>query len=148
MKPLFIFLTIVSSFFVTSTRAASGDVSPAALKSFETTFSTAKEAAWTVAGTHYKVKFLLNDQTLTAFYNHEGKLLSVTRYISSLQLPIILQTELKKTFSSYWITDLFELSGPNGTEYYMTIENTDGRIVLKSSAANASWAVHQKLRKS
>jgi len=146
MKPLFILMTFLSSFFVTTTRAA--DVSPKALKSFETTFATAKEASWTVTETFYKVQFMLNDQTLTAFYNYEGKLLGVTRNISSLNLPIILQTELKKTYSNYWITDLFEVSNDNGTEYYMTIENTDGRIVLKSAPANTSWSVYQKLRKS
>ena len=87
MKPLFILMTIVSSFFVTSSRAAD-EVSPAALKSFNTTFSAAKEAAWTISGTNYKVQFLLNDQTLTAFYNCDGTLLGVTRYISSLHQPM------------------------------------------------------------
>ena len=146
MKPLFILMTFVSSFFITSSRAA--DVSPAALKSFESTFTTAKEAAWTVTGTNYKVEFLLNDQTLTAFYDYSGKLLGVTRNISSLQLPIILQTELKRKYSDHWITDLFEVSNEYGTEYYMTIENTDGRTVLRSSAGSPSWSVYQKMRKS
>ena len=147
MKPLFILMTFVSSFFVTSSRAAD-EVSPAALKSFNTTFSAAKEAAWTISGTNYKVQFLLNDQTLTAFYNCDGTLLGVTRYISSLQLPIILQTELKRKYNSYWITDLFEVSNDAGTEYYMTIENTDGRIVLRASAGSPSWSVNEKIRKS
>ena len=146
MKPLFILMTFVSSFFVTSIRAAD-DVSAAALKSFQTTFSNAKDAAWTVTENYYKVQFLLNDQTLTAFYQSDGKLMGVTKNISSLQLPIILQTEIKREYSNYWITDLFELSNENGTEYYMTIENTDGRTVLKSSAVNTSWSVYQKLRK-
>ena len=94
------------------------------------------------------MQFLLNDQTLTAFYNCDGTLLGVTRYISSLQLPIILQTELKRKYNSYWITDLFEVSNDAGTEYYMTIENTDGRIVLRASAGSPSWSVNEKIRKS
>jgi hypothetical protein len=146
MKPLFILMTFVSSFFVSTSRAA--DVSPAVLKSFQTTFITAKDATWTVTETQFKVQFLFNDQTITAFYNYAGKLIGVTRNISSLQLPIMLQTQLKKKYKDYWVTGLIESSNDYGTQYYMTIENTDGRTVLRASAASTSWSVYQKFRKS
>ncbi len=89
MKPLFILMMTVSSFFATTSNAAD-IVAPKALKSFETTFTNATEAAWTVTENYYKVQFLLNGQTLTAFYSEDGKLIGVSRNISSLQLPIIL----------------------------------------------------------
>ena len=146
MKPLFILIMTVSSFFATTTSAAD-IVSPKALKSFATTFATATEAAWTVTGNHYRVEFQLNGQTLNAFYNEAGKLIYVWRNISSLQLPIILQTELKKEFPNYWITDLFEISTDNGAEYYITIEDADTKTVLKSSLTSASWMLYNKLKK-
>jgi len=146
MKPLFILLMTVSSFFATTTNAAD-IVSPKALKSFATTFSTATEVAWTVTENYYRVEFLLNGQTLNAFYNEEGKLTGVWRNISSLQLPIILQTKLKKEFPDYWITDLFETSTDNGAEYYITIEDADTKTVLKSSLTSASWILYKKLKK-
>jgi hypothetical protein len=74
--------------------------------------------------------------------------LAVTRNISSLQLPIILQTELKKKYSNYWISELFEKSNDNGAEYYITIEDADNKTVLKSFAGSGSWVVYQKSRKS
>ena len=146
MKPLFILMMTASSFFATTTNAAD-IVSPKALKSFETTFATATQPAWTITEDYYKVEFLLNGQTLNAFYNEEGKLMGVSRNISSLQLPIILQTELKKAFPKYWITDLFEMSSDDGVEYYITIEDANTKTVLKSSAAAASWMLYKKLKK-
>jgi len=146
MKTLFILMMTVSSFF-SSTSNATDIVSPKALKSFAATFSTATEAAWTITENYYRVEFLLNGQTLHAFYNEEGKLISASRNISSLQLPIILQTELKKEFPKYWITDLFEMSTNNGVEYYITIEDADTKTVLKSSSASSSWMLYKKLKK-
>ena len=146
MKPLFILMMTVSSFFTTTSNAAD-IISPKALKSFETIFATATEAAWTVTDNYYRVEFLLNGQTLNAFYNEEGKLIGVSRNISSLQLPIILQTELKKEFPENWITDLFEMSTDNGVEYYLTIEDAYTKTVLKSSTASSSWMLYKKLKK-
>ena len=145
MKPLLILMLALSSFSLTSN--ATDVVSAKALKSFQTTFSQATEAEWTVTENYYKVQFLLNGQTISAFYNEDGKLISVTRNISSLQLPIILQTELKKEYNNYWITDLFEMSNDYGAEYYLTLEDADNKTILKSSVGSNSWTVYLKLRK-
>ena len=145
MKPLFILMLALSSFSLTSN--ATDVVSAKALKSFQTTFAQATEAEWTVTENYYKVQFLLNGQTISAFYNDEGKLITVTRNISSLQLPIILQTELKKEYNNYWITDLFEMSSDYGAEYYLTLEDADNKTILKSSVGSNTWTVYLKLRK-
>ena len=145
MKPLLILMLALSSFSLTSN--ATDVVSAKALKSFQTTFTQATEAEWTITENYYKVQFLLNGQTITAFYNEDGKLISVTRNISSLQLPIILQTELKKEYNNYWITDLFEMSNDYGAEYYLTLEDADNKTILKSSVGSNAWTVYLKLRK-
>lgn len=145
MKPLFILMTFVSSFFATSS-FASDKVSAAARRSFETTFSTAKEAAWTSVNSYYKVQFLLSNQPITAFFTVDGKLLRVTRNISTLQLPVLLQAEIKNDYANQWVTDLREVSTGDGTEYYLTVEDADSRTILKS-ANNSFWSVHQKQKK-
>lgn len=145
MKPLFVLAMFLSSFF-TKTSHASDIGSAKALKSFQNTFASAKEASWTTTDSYYKVQFLLNDQTLTAFYNEDGIFLGVSRNISSFQLPIMLQTELKKDHPDEWITELFEMSHDNGTDYYITLENADNKTILKSSN-NATWSLYKKLRK-
>jgi hypothetical protein len=146
MKPLFIIMMIVSSLFVKNIYAAD-IISGKALHAFKTTFTSATEVSWTTAGTYYRVQFWLNKQLLTAFYDGEGELIGVTRNISSLQLPIMLQTELKKKFPDHWITGLLETWGANGIHYFLTMENADTKTILKSSG-NTTWSVYQKICKS
>jgi hypothetical protein len=63
-----------------------------------------------------------------------------------MQLPISLQTSLKKQCGDLWISDLFEVANDQGTSYYVTLENADTKIVLKSSGSD--WTTYQKQRKS
>ncbi len=67
----------------------------------------------------------------------------MTRNISSSQLPILLQTTLKKEFTGHWISDLFEIANDEGTSYYVTLENAGIKLVLKSTN-NTAWTKFQK----
>lgn len=153
MKPLFIFLTIATTAFSSASFANSSNpkpveprVAPAVIRSFENTFTAAKEADWTVAENFYKVEFAMSGQYVTAFYSTNGNLMGVTRNITSLQLPLTLQAELKKEYQDLWITDLFEVANEDGTHYYVTLENSETKIILKGSA-DSKWSTYQKSRK-
>ena len=145
MKPLFIFLLFASSLFV-KTSYASDIISAKALKSFQTTFTGAKDPEWVTIDKYYKVQFVMNEQTLTAFYNVEGNLLGVTRNISSTQLPLMLLAELKNKCGNQWISELFEMSNENETDYYVTLETADAKTILKSSN-NSTWVLYKKVKK-
>ena len=84
--------------------------------------------------------------TLSAYYLPNGDQLAVTRFISTTQLPLQLLTSLKKDYSNYWISDLFEMSDDNGTEYYVTLENDSQIKVLKSSLAG-EWTTYKVVEK-
>ena len=73
-------------------------------------------------------------------------MIAITRNISSTQLPISLQTNLKNNYEGFWISDLFEVANEEGTTYYVTVENADTKLILKSS--NSDWVTYQKERKS
>ena len=122
------------------------NVNAKVLDAFNSNFATAKEVTWTASRNYYKVTFVFNDQHVFAFYNADGELMGLTRYISSLDLPISLQVSLKKDYSNYWISDLFEVSNSEGTSYYITIENADAKVVLKS-AGSEDWKTYQKKTK-
>jgi hypothetical protein len=81
-----------------------------------------------------------------AYYSEEGNLLAVTRNITSSQLPIGLMTEVKKNYGGYWISDLFEIAMNGETSYYITLQNGDYSLVMKSNG-NANWEVFRKERK-
>jgi len=135
-------------FTIGTTYAFTGEeaINQRALNAFKTEFAGATDAAWTTGSEYYKVAFTLNDQKLFAFYNTEGEFLAVTRYISSIQLPLTLQSSLKKYYGNYWVSDLFELANNNGTGYYVTLENADTKIILKS-VDGSDWTVYQKSKK-
>ena len=142
MMMLALVLTVGTSFAFTGEEA----VSKQALNAFKQEFAGATDAAWTVGSNYYKVTFSLNDQKLFAYYNSQGDFLAATRYISSLQLPLSLQTSLKRSYNNYWISDLFEVAKNDGTSYYVTLETADTKIVLKS-ADGSDWTIYQKSKK-
>jgi hypothetical protein len=53
---------------------------------------------------------------------------------------------LKRDYSGYWISDLFEIASDDQTSYYVTLENMDKTIVLKS-AGTSLWNVYTKIKK-
>ncbi len=142
MMMLALVLTVGTSFAFTGEEA----VNKQALNAFKKEFAGATDAAWTVGNNYYKVTFSLNDEKLFAYYNTQGEFLAVTRNISSLQLPLTLQTSLKRSYSNYWISDLFEVTKNDGTNYYVTLETADAKIILRS-ADGTNWSIYQKSKK-
>jgi hypothetical protein len=145
MKRLLVTLTIALS-FISLSSFANDEVSPSAVKSFNTSFKNATEVKWTVTDNYFKADFALNGQYVSAFYDTEGQMIALTRNISSLQLPIALQAELKSGYDAYWISDVFEVANETGTSYYITLETADTQLVLKSEGD--SWSNFKKQRKS
>ena len=146
MKRLLVTLTIALSLISLSSFANGEGVSPRAIKSFTHSFKAATEVRWTVTDNYFKADFALNGQYVAAFYDAEGKMIALTRNISSLQLPITLQADLKQNYNGYWISDVLEVANDEGTSYYITLETADEKLTLKSNADY--WTTFQKQRKS
>ncbi len=146
MKPLFILLTALSSLFTSNSFAKDKNVNEAAVRSFNSTFINAAEVKWSATNSFYKADFSLSGQYASAFFNLDGELIAVTRNVSSLQLPITLQAKLKKDYADFWVTELFEVSTDGATDYYITLETADEKLVLKA-APGSSWSKHKKSRK-
>lgn len=143
-----IMITLATMLMLSTAWAFTGEeaINKQALDAFKTEFAGATNAAWSVADDHYKVAFTLHDQQLYAYYSTEGEFIAVTRYISPTLLPLNLQYNLRKFYKNYWVSDLFEVADSNNTTYYVTLENRDGKIVLKS-IGGSDWSVHEKIRK-
>ena|ERR1044071_6578513 len=143
MKKIILILAIITS---SVAAVASGDsVDPKVLDAFNSEFKTAKEVQWTVGENYYRANFTYNNQHVFAYYNAEGECLGLSRYISPASLPISLQSNLKKNYADYWVSDLFEVAKEDGTSYYITLENADTKLILKATGNN--WSPYQKIRK-
>jgi hypothetical protein len=138
----FIFITGISSAFANGNEEVNGNI----IRSFQKEFAGAQNVQWVTTKEFVKATFVLNEQVVYAYYGQNGSLLGVTRNILSGQLPINLLTDIKKNYGNYWISDLFEMAANNENVYYLTLENGEHKIVLKSSGTNG-WEVFKKERK-
>ena len=138
------FLLISFSSFAGKTNET---ISPLVLKSFETSFKTATEVSWQVSDNYYKAQFGMNGTHIIAYYDCDAKLIAMTRNISSVNLPISLQVSLRSDFENLWITELVEVASEEGTVYYLTLEDADNKVQLKSSYG-AEWNILKRQKKS
>lgn len=142
-------VTLSLAVLVTISSAFASDkngVSEKAVQSFKKDFTEATNVQWESGKDFTRATFHLNNQVMFAYYNADGNLLALSRNLSSSQLPIRLAADLKKDFSGYWITDLFEMASNHQSSYCVTIENADMTIVLKAVGAG-DWEVFRKTRK-
>lgn len=121
------------------------DVNLVVRKSFEKEFAGASDVQWTSAGSNYKASFVYNNQYVFAFFTAQGELMGITRNLTSLELPVPLQSGLKKDYREYWISNLFEVSNQDGTHYYITLEKADSKVILSSEGTD--WKLYKKATK-
>ena len=140
-----ILLTLAIALTTLSGFAREAEVTQKVLDAFNAEFTTAKDVSWTVTRDYFKATFVYNERYIFAYYTAEGELLAMTRYMTSADLPLSLLTSLKKNYSEYWISDLFEMAKNEGTQYVVTLENADSKLILKASSG--TWSVYQKIRK-
>ena len=121
-------------------------VSPKVLASFKSEFSNATDVQWETGTNYFKASFSMNEQRVFAFYDVEGNLLSIGRYISTFQLPVNRFSDIKTDYSKYWVSDLFEISNSEGLHYYITLETADTKLILRSSNGG-DWSTYSKNKK-
>jgi hypothetical protein len=99
---------------------------------FKKEFKNAEIIQWENFRVYSRATFMMNNKVMFAYYSKEGHLLAVTRNLLTSELPIGLMMDLKSNYAGYWITDLIEISGDEGSSYHVSLENPDRKLVLKS----------------
>lgn len=148
MKKILLSIATVLMLGVSAFAAGNNDgaANQVAVRNFKKDFATAKNIVWEQKDALSKATFTLNGQIMFAYYNSNGDLQAVVRNITSEQLPINLLASLKNEYNNCWISDLFEMASNNETTYYVTLETSEKKIVLRSSDAGA-WEVYSKQKK-
>ena len=148
MRTKMIGLVVLTMVMFTTTFATNTEdnVNAKALSTFSQKFADVKEVSWYKAESYYKATFKMNEQVYTAFITDSGEWMGVSRNLLSHQLPINLQSDLKKEYPQYWISELFEFATEEETLYYAIVENGDQKVTLKT-AGSASWSVFKKVKK-
>jgi hypothetical protein len=144
-KRILIFALMLTGFSYSFANPTDG-ISKKVVAAFNEHFSNAHNIQWERKNNYLVATFSMNTDVMFAYYNVNGELMGVTRNILSDKLPIYQLISLKKNYSGYWISDLFEVNMNNATAYYITLENADEKLVLKSSD-NKEWEVYSKEEK-
>lgn len=149
MKKKIALLAIIAVVMTTSIFATPIEVniSSSVLTSFSSKFDGAKEVSWNRTDQYVRASFKINEQIMFAYFTETGSLIGVSRNLLSSQLPINLQTELRKISANGWITELFEFADDSENSYFVSIETADQKIHLKS-VGNNGWSVIKKSKKS
>ena len=115
-------------------------------KEFSNEFAQASDVKWEKVGDYYKASFVQDDQYFVAYFNTSNRLEYISRSITTNMLPLILQKDLKNRVSeSSWVTDCFEITVENGTEYFVVIESDDQKTIYQADEFN--WNVYKKTNK-
>lgn len=144
MKQLLIILAFLTASFSMHAEEVS-IVNPSVLKSFEKTFTSASEVYWVSNNEIAIAEFKFNNQYMTAYYSCGGDLLGIKKNLLSSQLPVLLGASLKEQYSNYWISDLMEYGSQGETTYFVTLEDANSRITLKSN--HNTWSLFHKVDK-
>jgi hypothetical protein len=102
--------------------------------SFREQIPAAGDISWKQGKNYTEATYTIDNKQLTFYYDADNKLFAVSRNITSDQLPLFLLGDIKRNYSNYWITGLFELSIDNHSNYYLTLENADGRKILMADS--------------
>jgi len=145
MKKLVLLIAIIVTTQLSFANNAPAGTSPV-VKTFHKNFYRATEVEWQRSEAYEKASFLLDNQSMNAYYTPDGELIAVIRNIISDQLPLKLLLELKKNYSGLWISELFEVVNGSNDEYYITLENADEKLILKAKA-HKSWKLYNKIVK-
>ncbi|HLX91909.1 MAG TPA: hypothetical protein VKR32_09515 [Puia sp.] len=142
---LFLFAILITGWYTASANGNNG-IDKSIKRSFENDFKNATNVTWQEKNGFEKATFSYNNEIMYAYYELSGRLVSVQRNVTSENLPIALQSKLKKGYNNYWITDLFENDSCDETNYFVTLENSDNILILQSDGSN-SWHPYEKFIK-
>ena len=134
MKKLLSLLPVLLIFAASSFATPATDpVNKRVTETFTKLFAGAESVQWEQTSTFMKAQFQVNGTYLSAYFTPEAKFIGVSRNLASTQLPLHLLADLKKNYSQYWITELFEYATADADDYYVTLESAEKTIVLKGN---------------
>lgn len=135
MKKFFVSLLMVISVYSFANTPGSGDKVSAHIKAaLEKEFAGAQYIVWQSLKDHqiYHAKFLYNNEQLNAFFEQDGNLLAIGRFITPVALPLIITKNLTNRYGSFQVKDAVEYTRSGETSYLVTLENEQSRIVVEA----------------
>jgi hypothetical protein len=138
----FLILTLAATYARSNEKIIPDNVSTV----FSRDFPRASDINWELYKGYYKASFLDMGSILYAFYNADAEFIGMAFNLPADRLPEALQSDIKKKYKGYWITDLFQVTNGANPEFFVTIENADRKIMLQAES-NQSWSHYAEVKK-
>jgi hypothetical protein len=139
MKKLILSIAIVLTVFSTTYANRTSNISQRAVASFQKDFKQASEVSWAEKNNYELATFQMDKQIYFAYYDYQGDLIGVVHNILTTNLSDFLQKDIKKHYSDYWVSELFQVTYEDGgVYYYIQLKNADQTILL-STEGSGIW---------
>ncbi|TAH02575.1 MAG: hypothetical protein EAZ16_09350 [Sphingobacteriales bacterium] len=117
-------------------------------EAFKREFTQVKNVTWEVLSAEegiYKASFVLNNESVQAYFSTTGDYIGTARTISLNQLPIMVIKELTKKYNTDMVEDVVEYSSGNDVYYYITTAANKGKLILKATGSG-TITVHKTIK--
>jgi hypothetical protein len=138
MKKTILSLAIALAVFSSAFAYAPSSANDRAAASFKKDFHKASEVSWVVTANYVQAKFMMDKETLFAYYDFDGNLIGLIHHMLTSDLSSDLQCDIKKHYTNYWVSELFEVTSEQGVYYYIQLKNADETIVL-TTEGSGGW---------
>jgi len=99
---------------------------------FQKEFSEAFNPTWESVGSGlFHVSFTQNSEVMDAYYNEEGQLVTLSRYVSNDQLPLLVTKTIQSKLGSAQVGQIREVVTENETSYLVTAKKDNRTIIAK-----------------
>jgi len=136
MKKTILSIAIGLAVISTSFAKASDNINDRAIASFQKDFHKASEVRWSASSNYVMAAFQMDNETQYAYYDFQGNLIGVVHHMLTSSLPADLSKDIKKRYSNYWVSELFQVTSDQGVYYYIQLKNADETIVLSTEGTN------------
>jgi len=117
-----------------SSFAADAPVSEKVLKAFNEVFGYVKKVDWSEKNNEYEAYFKEESVVTRIRYDKEGNIVMSIRSYGEAQLPLLIQSKIKKAYSNMKVFGVTEISHNDETRYEISLEGEKSSVILKSDA--------------
>ena len=141
MKKTILSIAIALTVFSTAFAKATERVNDLAIASFRKDFHNYSEVKWTANSIYVMATFKMDNKIQYAYYDYQGNLVGLVHHILTSSLPEDLSRDIRKHYSDYWVSELFQVSSDQGDAYYIQLKNADETIVL-TTEGSGNWHLY------
>jgi len=132
MKKILFAIAVVLSM---SSYATDAPVNEKVLTAFNAVFGYVKHVDWTERANEYEAYFKEASVVTRVRYDKEGNIVMSIRSYGEAQLPLLIQSKIKKAYPAMKVFGVTEISYNEETQYEISLEGEKSWVILKSDAS-------------